>query len=121
MCIDAEAFEALPNNILEQLAGALAAEGVGVEDSYSRCADRTGLEDGAALLENANDGVELIFGDGEGGALDGGDALAADRVAEVQGGGDDHAGGAVDLLEQFMMHQHPTQFFCAWRRVGRRA
>src|ERR1039458_9968114 len=44
---------------------------------------RTGLEDGAALLEDTDDGVELIFGDGEGGALDGGNALTGNRVAEV--------------------------------------
>src|ERR1035441_2779781 len=106
ICIDAEAFEALPHDVLEQLAGALAADGVSVENSYSRSADGTGLEDGAALLEDTDDGVELIFGDGEGGALDGGNALTGNRVAEVQGGGDDNAGGAVDLLEQLIIHQH---------------
>src|SRR5450759_5377766 len=98
--------------MLEQLAGALAANGVGVENSYSRGADRTGLEDGTALLENADDGVELIFGDGKRCALDGGDALAGDRVAEVQGGGDDDAGRAVDLLEQLIIHQHAAVFCC---------
>src|SRR5450759_5630104 len=96
--------------MLEQLAGALAANGVGVENSYSRGTDRTGLEDGAALLENTDDGIELILGDGKGGALDGGNALAGDRVAEVQGGGDDDAGGAVDLLEQLIVHQHAAVF-----------
>ena len=110
ICVDAEALEALAHDVLEQLAGALAADGVGVENSYSRGADRAGLQDGAALLEDADHGVELIFGDGEGGALDGGDALAGDGVAEVQGGGDHHAGGAVDLLEQFVVHQHAAVF-----------
>ena len=75
-----------------RVVGVGSADGIGVENSYGRRADRTGLEDGTAFLENIDDGVELIFGDSERGALDGCNALAGDGVAEVEGGGDDHAG-----------------------------
>ncbi len=57
---------------------------VGVENSDSGVADRAGLQDRAALLQNADDRFQLVFGDGERRALDGGDALPGDRVAEIQ-------------------------------------
>ena len=38
------------------------------------------------------------------------DPLARYRIAEIQRRGDHHAGGAVDLLEQFIVHQHAAIF-----------
>src|SRR5437588_9082967 len=80
---DAEALETLAHDVFEQLAGAVAADGVGIENADGGVADGTGLEDWAAILEDADDGIQLILGYGKWSALDGGDALADDGVAEV--------------------------------------
>jgi hypothetical protein len=94
-----KAFQPLPHDVLEQLPGPFPADRIGVENSNAWRSDGPSLEDRPAFFQYADDGFQLFFGDGEGCALDGGDALSRYGVAEVQRSGDDYAGGAVDLLE----------------------
>src|SRR5208283_6170212 len=81
---DAEPFQPLPHDVLEQLAGALAADGIGIENSDSRRTHGPRLENRAALLQNVDDGFQLLLTDGEWSALDRSHALARGCVTEVQ-------------------------------------
>ena len=54
--------------------------GISVENSNSGGTHRPRLQNRAALLEDADDGFQLVLGDGKWSALDGGDALAGHRV-----------------------------------------
>jgi hypothetical protein len=108
--VHAKTFQPLAHDVLEQLAGTFSADRVGVENADSRSADRTSLEDRATVFQDSDNGFELIFGDGEGSTLHGGDALTGDCVAEIQGGGNDHTSGAVDLFQEFVIDQNAAIF-----------
>src|SRR5208282_6019097 len=74
--VDAEPLQALPHDVLEQLAGSLTTYRIGVENSDSRRTHGPRLENWAALLQNIDDSFQLLLGHGEGSALYGGYALA---------------------------------------------
>src|SRR5205823_3882211 len=60
--------------------------------------------------QDADHGVQLILGHGEGSALHRRDALSGGGVAEIEGGGDHYTGGAVNLLQELVVHQDTAVF-----------
>jgi len=92
------------------LAGALPADGVAIQNAESRRAERPGLHDGSAFFEERDQTIKVRLSDGEGRALDGGDALTRLGVAEVEQGGNDKARGAVDLFKEVIIHQYAAIF-----------
>src|SRR5271165_177688 len=99
-------LQALPHDVLEELTGTLPADRVSVENSNTWGADRPCLQDWTPLFQNAYDRFQLVLGDRERCALHGRNTLAGHGIAEIERRSDDYAGGAVDLLEQFVVHQH---------------
>ena len=107
---DSEAFETLAHDAFKHLAGALPADGVAIQNAESRRAERPGLHDGSAFFEERDQTIKVRLSDGEGRALDGGDALTRLGVAEVEQGGNDKARGAVDLFKEVIIHQYAAIF-----------
>src|ERR1700693_2643592 len=108
--VDPETLQTLAHDVFEQLPRPLATNRVGVENSYTRRADGPGLQDGPAFLEDGDQRFQLRLGDGKRRTLHRGNPLPGRGMAELMRRGDDHAGGAVDLLEEFIVHQYAAVF-----------
>jgi hypothetical protein len=104
----AEVLEPLVHDVLKQLARAVAVERIGIQHAHGGVPHGPRLQDWTALFQYPDDGVQLGAGNGKWRALHGRDALTRHGEAEIQRRGDDHAGRAVDLLQQLVVHQHAT-------------
>src|ERR1035438_350977 len=105
-----EPLQPLAHDVLEQLPGPLSADRIGVKDSDGRRPYGPRLENGTALLDDVDDGLQVVLGNREGSALYRCNPLSRNGIAEIQRCGDDHAGGAVDLFQKLVVHQYATVF-----------
>jgi hypothetical protein len=108
--VHAEALQSLAHDVLKELAATLAAEGIAVENPNTWGADRTRLKNRPPFFEDSDHGIQLVLGDRKRRALDGRDALPGHRVSIIERGRDHHARSAVNLLQEFVVHQHAAVF-----------
>ena len=117
------ALQALTHDALKQHLAPLAVNRVRIEHPNRGLANRPGLQNGSALLENIRDRLKLRLCHRKRRTLDGRNPLVGLRVAQVRHGGDDNACRAIDLLQKFIVHQDTAIFSgnnvdpAAWSRA----